>query len=100
MNMEETVKVALNGQLAELAFFYQHTGQEVERYDKLRVIVHRQWIEQCDDPEFAAYLASRNNIFGRAMADVELAKKQVKLMASEEMLAAMKDLHKKVEGDA
>ena len=97
MTTEEVAKAMFNATLMELAFFYQNSGQTLQRYDNLRLTLVRMWADQCDDSEFLKFCMDRNGAFRQALADSEALKRASKLMVSDEMVTALKEVQKKAE---
>ena len=97
MTLEEIAKLSLEAAMAETRFMYEASGRDVERYCKLRLAVYRTYLDSCDDPEFAGYLAKAHGLFKEAVARQQAAGMTVKMMDEPEMVSAMKRMQDHIE---
>ena len=97
MTLEETVKLALEATVAECRLCFDQPQREYARYEKLRIAVYRQFLEQCEDAEFAEFLQRTHPVFGNAGHEAREAKRVAKMMSSPDMIEASKQAHERLD---
>jgi hypothetical protein len=97
--MEELAARSFELTLAELRFQWGATGEEQERYSKLRVAVYRRWLDaQAEGDPFVAWVTRVNWLFNEAAKMQRQVEASVRVMTSPEALEAVKKLEEKLRG--